>query len=322
MVWRREWRTGEGLGPDAFQCERVSYPARDGELVPLTLLRPRRDAGGDGPRPCLLNVYGAYGTCLVPDFRPEHVVLLRRGWVIAWAHVRGGGERGRAWHTAARQLQKAQSVSDLVDGIHFLLARGIAAPGALCAKAASAGGLTLGALLNSPEAAALLAGVVLEVPFVDALTGMSDPSLPLTVHEFAEWGDPRDPEHEANLRSLSPYENVGSHRYPRIYLSCARADARVPPWMPLKLAARIRARSPSYVDASAPRTGVRRRRAVAVAAGGSSDHGAQGAPGAEPPCVVLHCADGGHGGASDWHGRSEEFARHLAFLHKAVGLPT
>lgn len=309
LVRRREWFHSH-LGPDAFACERVEYPTRDGERVPLTLVRPKPEVGERFPRPCLLNVYGAYGTYNVPDFRPEHLVLLRRGWVIAWAHVRGGGEKGRSWHTSARQLQKAVSVHDLADGVNFLLARGIAAPGGLCAKAVSAGGLTLGALLNSPKYAAMVAGAILEVSFLDPLTGMSDPSLPLTVHEFAEWGDPRNPEHEANLRSLSPYENIGSHEYPQIYVSCARADSRVPPWMPMKYAARLRARTPEFLDPG--QYGGGRRRASGVQ-GRTADK--------EMPRVVVHCADSGHSGSSDWHGRSEEFARQIAFLHKATGLP-
>jgi len=289
----------------------VEYPARDGELVPLTLVRPKQTSGSShvgGPRPCLLHVYGAYGTCLAPDFRPEHAVLLRRGWAIAWAHVRGGGERGRAWHAAARQLSKAQSVRDLADAVRFLVARGVVAPGALCLKGASAGGFTLGALLNSPGEVTNVGAAVLEVPFVDVLTGMLDPTLPLTVHEFAEWGNPHEASHEVNLRSLSPYENVGSHRYPPLYLSCAREDSRVPPWMPLKLAARLRSRAPAYL--SEPPNGSARRR-----------HRAQvRAPVHQEPTVVLHCTDGGHGGAVDWHGRSEEFARQIVFLYKALGL--
>lgn len=308
QVARREWHPQGGPGPEAFACERLELPARDGERVPLTLARPK-DRGG-GPRPCLLLLYGAYGTCLTPDFRPEHMVLMRRGWVIAWAHVRGGGERGREWHLGGRQLTKGRSVLDLADTVRFLLARGIAAPGRLCAKAASAGGLTLGAFVNSDEGASALAGAVLEVPFVDVVTGMSDPSLPLTVHEFAEWGDPREAVHEENMRSMSPYENVGPHPYPKLYLSCARADARVPAWMPLKLAARIRARAPKYLVDDRPQ-GARRRSAGTTAR----------AADAEGPCVVLHCSDGGHGGAGDWHGRSEEFARQLAFLFKAASLP-
>lgn len=318
LVSRREW--AHGLDPDAFVCERIEYPARDGEMVPLTVARPKWDYSGGSagaPRPCLLHVYGAYGTCLVPDFRPEHALLLRRGWTLAWAHVRGGGERGRAWHAAGRRLRKARSVEDLADASRFLLARGLAAPGALCLKAASAGGLTLGALLNAPSQAALVGAAVLEVPFVDVLTGMLDPTLPLTVHEFAEWGDPREEPHEANLRSLSPYENVGSHRYPPMYLSCAREDSRVPPWMPLKLAARVRARAPAYLDAAGGFGARRRQRSQARAA---SKSGEAGAPPPEEPQVVLRCADGGHGGAADWHGRTEEFARQIVFLYKALGL--
>lgn len=319
LIDRREWTPGTGIGPGDFLCSRVEFPTADGELVPMTLLRPHPDApkppvaGGcvGSERPCLLHVYGAYGSCLLPDFRPENIALLRRGWVIAWAHVRGGGECGRRWHSVARQLSKGKTVRDLADAVRFLIARGVAAPNAVCLKAASAGGFPLGALLNSPKEAALIAASVLEVPFVDVLTGMSDPSLPLTVHEFEEWGDPREPVHAENLMSLSPYENVGSHRYSPLYLSGALVDARVPPWMPLKFAARIRARAAGYIGKDIERA--RKRRTETSTTDASQPE--------VLPCVVVHVADGGHGGAADWHGRSEEFSRQIVFLYKALGLP-
>lgn len=238
-------RTLDGSSMHSAKCERVDFAARDGERVPLTLLRPSKELGAG---PCLLHVYGAYGSSMTPDFRPEHLMLLRRGWVLAWAHVRGGGERGRAWHQAGRQLHKSRSVLDLSDAVRFLLAQGIVAPGALCLKGSSAGGFTLGSLLNSREDAALIGAAILEVPFLDVLSSMADPLLPLTTHEYAEWGDPEYPEHEMNIRSLSPYENIGSHSYPHLYLSCALADARAPAWMTVKYAARMRARIPGYMS--------------------------------------------------------------------------
>ena len=229
----------------SMHCERVDFAARDGERVPMTLLRSSELRSCS---PCLLHVYGAYGSSMTPDFRPEHLMLLRRGWVVAWVHVRGGGERGRAWHQAGRQLHKSRSVLDLSDAVRFLLAQGIVAPGALCLKGSSAGGFTLGSLLNSREDASLIGAAILEVPFLDVLNSMADPSLPLTAHEFEEWGNPQYPEHELNIRSLSPYENIGSHPYPHLYLSCALADARAPAWMTVKYAARMRARMPGYIN--------------------------------------------------------------------------
>ena len=249
MVGKRQLDGNSALSSfmESVECERVDFKARDGERVPMTLLRPR-ELPGHPAHPCLLHVYGAYGSSMTPDFRPEHLMMLRRGWVIAWAHVRGGGERGRAWHQAGRQLQKSRSVLDLSDAVRFLLAQGIAAPGGLCLKGSSAGALTLGSLLNSREDAALIGSAILEVPFLDVLNSMADPLLPLTTHEFAEWGDPRNLEHEMNIRSLSPYENIGSHPYPHIYVSCALADARAPAWMAVKYAARLRCRTPAYMS--------------------------------------------------------------------------
>eukprot|EP00435_Cladocopium_sp_Y103_P049139 s835_g14.t1 len=238
-------RTLDSSSMHSVKCERVEFATRDGERVPMTLLRPSKELRAG---PCLLHVYGAYGSSMTPDFRPEHLMLLRRGWVLAWAHVRGGGERGRAWHQAGRQLRKSRSVLDLSDAVRFLLAQGIVAPGALCLKGSSAGGFTLGSLLNSREDAALIGAAILEVPFLDVLSSMADPQLPLTTHEYAEWGDPEYPDHEMNIRSLSPYENIGSHSYPHLYLSCALADARAPAWMTVKYAARMRARIPGYMS--------------------------------------------------------------------------
>lgn len=123
-------------------------------------------------------------------------------------------------------------------------------PGALCLKGSSAGGLTLGSLLNSREDSAFIGAVILEVPFLDVLNSMADPLLPLTAHEFAEWGDPRNAEEEMNIRSLSPYENIGSHSYPPIYVSCALADARAPAWMAMKYAARLRSRMPHFISST------------------------------------------------------------------------
>mmetsp|Transcript_14786 Transcript_14786/g.31917 ORF Transcript_14786/g.31917 Transcript_14786/m.31917 type:complete len:814 (-) Transcript_14786:54-2495(-) len=328
LIRRREW-SQHGPGPENFECERVEYCARDGVRVPLTMVRPKRSIGGGHPRPCLVHVYGAYGQSLVPDFRPEHVVLLRQGWVIAWAHVRGGGERGKLWHDAGRRLNKVQSVLDLADALKFLLARGIAVPGALCCKGSSAGGLTLGALLNSSEASSLVSAAILEVPFLDLLTGMSDPSLPLTVHEFAEWGDPRESDHAANLQTLSPYEGIDSHPYPKLYLTAARADARVPLWMASKYAARLRARSSRYLEGPLESTSAAATSSCTRASGGRRRR--KTLPAAEPddlekakqdddlPFVLLRCSDAGHGGAADWHGQSEEFSRQITFLNKAVG---
>ncbi|CAE7216696.1 ptrB [Symbiodinium sp. CCMP2456] len=285
----------------SLQCERVEFPSRDGTIIPITLVRQSSHAAGNpGMLPCLLQVYGSYGTCFSPDFRSEHIALLRRGWALAWAHVRGGGENGREWHQSGRQFKKQNSVLDLVDAMKYLLAHGIATPGCLCLKGSSAGGLTVGTLLNSHADAVLVGAAILEVPFVDTLTSMMDSTLPLTVHEFEEWGDPQDIEHEANIRSLSPFENLGSHRYPPVYISCASNDARAPVWMSLKYAARMRARSSGLLD----RRGSRRRSSD----GGSGDN------------VVVYCSDSGHAGPVSWQERDEEFSRQVSFLHNALGL--
>ncbi len=177
-----------GYDPEQYEEHRVWAPARDGELVPVSLVC-RRGRPGDGPLPTLLYGYGAYEASIDPYFSPSRLSLLDRGAAFAIAHVRGGGEMGRRWYDQGKLEHKENSFHDFVDAARHLVETGWSSPDTLVAEGGSAGGLLVGAALN--EAPELFAGVVAAVPFVDTLTTMLDASLPLTVGEYDEWGNPR-----------------------------------------------------------------------------------------------------------------------------------
>ena len=220
----------------AYRCEVVQAPAPDGTPVPVSLVRsPTARDGG----PCLLYGYGAYETCLDPEFWPDMLPLLDRGVTFAVAHVRGGGELGRSWWQQGRLLRKRTTFTDFVACAEHLVATGVTTPAGLAARGGSAGGLLMGAVAHlSPE---LFAAVVAEVPFVDVVTTMLDHSLPLTVAELEEWGDPRVEAEHDYLASYSPYDNLPGPRRPALLVTASRHDPRVSVHEPAKWVARMRA---------------------------------------------------------------------------------
>lgn len=160
-------------------------------------------------------------------------------WVVALAHVRGGGELGRRWHRSATGCSKHRSVDDLEACMDFLISQGYSSKGRVALEGTSAGGLPAAALLN--RRAGCIGAAVLRVPFVDVLTTMLDPSLPLTVHEYDEFGDPStDKQAFESLRKLCPYANIRPAAYPPVLVTCAWNDQRVPVWGPAKYVARLR----------------------------------------------------------------------------------
>jgi oligopeptidase B len=210
--------------------------------VPISVVH-HRDVALDGSAPMLLAGYGAYEASYDADFRTSRVSLLDRGVVVAIAHVRGGGEMGRAWYDDGHLAAKANTFTDFLACARHLVVEGYTAPGRIVARGRSAGGLLMGAVANlDPE---LFAGIVAEVPFVDVVSTMSDPSLPLTVTEWEEWGDPSDPAAYAWMRAYSPYENVRAAPYPPILATAGFHDSRVQYWEPAKWVARVRACSTS-----------------------------------------------------------------------------
>ena len=224
--------------PDRYESIREWATAPDGTAVPISLVR-RRDRA-DGPAPALLYGYGAYEASMDPGFSIARLSLLDRGVTFAIAHVRGGGELGRSWYEDGKLLHKRNTFTDFIAAADHLIARGYTRPDLLAARGGSAGGLLMGAVANlAPDR---FRAIVAEVPFVDNVNTILDPSLPLTVTEWEEWGNPAaDPEAYRYMRSYSPYENVGRHPYPAILATAGLNDPRVSYHEPAKWVARLRA---------------------------------------------------------------------------------
>jgi oligopeptidase B len=225
--------------PADYEQHREWATAADGTRVPISLVC-RRGTPRDGSAPCLLYGYGSYEASMDPRFSISRLSLLDRGFVYAIAHVRGGGELGRGWYEDGKLTRKRNTFTDFVACARYLPAQGWTAPSRLVARGGSAGGLLMGAAANlAPDA---FAGIVAQVPFVDALTSILDPSLPLTVIEWEEWGDPlHDPQVYEYMKSYSPYENVTAAGYPPILAVTSLNDTRVLYREPAKWIARLQA---------------------------------------------------------------------------------
>jgi len=225
-----------GYNRDDYVTERLWARAPDGVEVPISVVF-RRDKS-DGRGPVLLYGYGAYEHSNDPMFDPARLSLLDRGFVFAIAHVRGGGEMGREWYEQGRLLRKCNTFEDFIACAEKLIAGGYATAGSLAVRGRSAGGLLIGAVVNMrPE---LFGCAVAQVPFVDALTTMLDDKLPLTVNEYDEWGNPKEPEYYRYIKSYSPYDQARSDSYPAILATGALNDPRVSYWEPAKWVAKLR----------------------------------------------------------------------------------
>ncbi len=237
-----------GYDPARYATERVSAVARDGQRIPVTLAYARgTPLDGpvldgpvlDGTAPCLLYGYGAYESCSDPEFSLGLPSLLDRGVVYAIAHIRGGGEGGRTWWQQGRLRSKPTTFTDFIDVADWLASSNIVDGSRIVSRGLSAGGLLQGAVYSMrPDR---WRAVVAEVPFVDCVTTMLDPSIPLTINEWDEWGDPRDPDDYACLRSYSPYDNPPAGRRPALLVTGAVHDPRVAVHEPAKWVARLRA---------------------------------------------------------------------------------
>lgn len=226
-----------GYDKNNYQMERIFAKANDGVEVPVSLVY-KKGLKKDGTAPLLLYGYGAYGVCTDADFDSNTISLLDRGFVYAIAHIRGGGELGRTWYEDGRLLNKKNTFSDFISCSEYLVNHGYVSARRVAIIGGSAGGLLMGAVMNMrPE---LFSTVIAEVPFVDVLNTMSDPSLPLTVTEYEEWGNPQDPKYFDYMASYSPYDNVTEKQYPNLLVTAGLNDSRVSYWEPAKWVAKQR----------------------------------------------------------------------------------
>jgi len=271
-----------GYDPSKYQSERRYATASDGTKIPISLVY-RKGLEKNGKNPALLYGYGSYGASTFPTFSSSRVSLLDRGFVYAIAHIRGGGEMGKKWHDQGKMLNKKNTFTDFIACAETLIAEKYTSKDELVVEGGSAGGLLMGVITNMrPD---LFRVVVNHVPFVDVINTMLDTSLPLTVGEFEEWGNPQIPEQYAYLKSYSPYDNIAAKDYPTILVKTSFDDSQVMYWEPAKYVAKLRA---TKTDKN-------------------------------PLLFKINMA-GGHGGSSGRYDRLRETAFDYAFMLKMLGL--
>ncbi|GCB73361.1 hypothetical protein scyTo_0002500 [Scyliorhinus torazame] len=270
---------------------RLKAPSMDGTLVPITVFH-KETLNQMNKKTLLVHVYGAYGMDLNVDFKPEQMVLLEDGWILAYCHVRGGGELGLRWHKASRLDKKCVGIEDLEACLRHLHRMGYSNPSQTALTSNSAGGVLAGSLCNvSPGSIRV---VVLRAPFLDVLNTMLDPLLPLTIEEQEEWGDPLSDQNLLKyIQAYCPYQNIKPQKYPSVFITAYQDDKRVPLSGLLRYTRKL-------------------RNAAAVNACNTMD---------ELPDIILDIQPGGdHFGPSDWEESIYEVARHYAFLYKQLEL--
>jgi oligopeptidase B len=271
-----------GFDPARYVTRRIEAPANDGAKVPVTVFY-RATTQLDGSAPVWLHGYGAYGDTESPDFGTERLSLVDRGFIYAIAHVRGGGEKGEAWHEAGRLGRKATTFTDYIAVAEELVRARLTRPGRIVASGASAGGTLVGTVANlRPD---LFGAIYAEVPFVDALNTLLDRSLPLTESSFSEFGNPIESKADfLTIQSYSPYDNVRAQAYPPVLAVQSVNDPRVPYWEAAKWVAKLRQMK---TDAN--------------------------------PVLLYINMQGGHGGGTGRFENLEEFARAYAFALRLFG---
>jgi oligopeptidase B len=228
-----------GYDPSAYETTRMSAKAMDGVKVPVFVLM-RKGTPLDGSSPALLYGYGSYGDIEgpAPDFDPDVLSLVDRGFVYAKAQIRGGGDMGGAWHRQGAMMNKVATFSDFITAAEHLTAAGYTSRDRLTARGRSAGGLLMGAVANMrPD---LFMAIVAEVPFVDVVTTQFDHTIPLVPGECEEWGDPTIEDEYWYMKAYSPYDSTSRKEYPRMLVTAGMNDPRVPYWEPVKWVAKIR----------------------------------------------------------------------------------
>ncbi len=227
-----------GYDPDLYQTERIFATAGDGTRIPISMVY-RKGIHRDGNNPLYLYGYGAYGASMDPYFSSNRFSLVDRGFIYAIAHVRGGGEMGRYWYEDGKLLKKKNTFTDFIAAAEHLIAEQYTSSDRLVIDGASAGGLLIGAVVNMrPD---LFKAVIADVPFVDLMNTMLDESIPLTVIEYEEWGNPNEKEYFEYMLSYSPYDNVRAKEYPDMLILAGLNDTRVQYWEPAKWTAKLRA---------------------------------------------------------------------------------
>lgn len=226
-----------GFKKDEYASERIWATARDGAKVPVSLVY-KKGMKKDGSNPLLLYAYGSYGSSMFPGFNGNVISLLDRGFIYAVAHIRGGQEMGRHWYDDGHLFKKKNTFYDFIDCGEYLISEKYTTKEHLYANGGSAGGLLMGAITNiRPD---LWHGVVADVPFVDVITTMSDPTIPLTTGEYKEWGNPADSAEYFYIKSYSPYDNVEKKAYPNLLVTTGLHDSQVQYFEPAKWVAKLR----------------------------------------------------------------------------------
>jgi oligopeptidase B len=271
-----------GFKPENYHAERLLATASDGVKVPISLVY-RQGTQKNGDNPLLLYGYGSYGASTDADFNSARLSLLDRGFVYAIAHIRGGQEMGRAWYEDGKLLTKKNTFTDFIACAEFLFAERYTRPEKLFAQGASAGGLLMGAVINMrPD---LFRGVIAGVPYIDVITTMLDPSIPLTTSEYDEWGNPNNKEYHDYMLSYSPYDNVEAKKYPALFVTTGLHDSQVQYFEPAKWVAKLRAMKTD-----------------------------------KNPLVLYTNIDAGHGGASGRFRRYRVIAMEYAFILELAGI--
>ena len=272
-----------GYDRNRYQVERIEAVASDGVKIPISVVH-LKGAKLDGQGPLYLYGYGSYGLSLDIFFNPNIFSMVDRGVVVAVAHIRGGGEMGKAWHDAGRMMNKKTTFTDFISCAEYLVAHGYGSKDKLAIEGRSAGGLLMGAVLNMrPD---LFHAAIVGVPFVDVINTMLDESLPLTVTEFEEWGNPKEKPAFDYMISYSPYDNLEDKPYPNILVKTSFNDSQVMYWEPAKYTAKMRATR--------------------------SDH--------HLLILKTNLEPAGHGGASGRYDRLKEASFDYAFLLTQMGI--
>ena len=226
-----------GYQSEEYQVERIMVKAADGAMVPVSMVY-KKSLKKSGPQPLLLYGYGSYGISMPLGMRSSRLALIDRGMIYAIAHIRGGGEMGKAWHDNGKMMKKKTTFSDFVSVAEYLVNNKYTDPNQLVIQGGSAGGLLMGAVVNlRPD---LFKAVVSQVPFVDVMSTMLDASLPLTVGEYLEWGNPNEKLAYEYMRSYSPYDNLSKRAYPAMLVETSLNDSQVMYWEPAKYVAKLR----------------------------------------------------------------------------------